>query len=236
VLIGTTDIRIDDPDQAMCEADEFDYLRAAVREVFPGITIERHQVVARFCGVRPLPRSTTGFTGQISRDHACHETPPAASHPFPVFSLVGGKWTTFRAFSEPMAETARLAWIARTAQRTGVENFVVAALFDRYGTTAAAFARHLAAAGPESLATIGPYFAGELDFIVRHEAVVHLDDLLLRRTVLGLWGHLDPERLNRVVAIVTSALGWTEQQGRTERERTIDLLRTRHGVRWPEEG
>jgi len=259
VLLGTTDIRTDDPDAAVCEADEFDYLRSAARQVFPSIEIRPEQVVARFCGVRPLPRSNSGSPGTISRDHACHETPASAGRPYPVFSLVGGKWTTFRAFSEqvadralavlgksrrasstelpigggrdfPPTDDARARRIDDIASRTGLPRETCTHLFARYGTTAGRLAAHIAGAGPAAREPVADYLAGELDYLARHEAVVHLDDLVLRRSHLALFGRLDEASLQKTASIVAAALGWSEETQEAEVARTAALLRERHGI------
>jgi glycerol-3-phosphate dehydrogenase len=60
-------------------------------------------VVFRFCGVRPLPRSDAPTPGQISRDHSCPVLAPGNGIDFPIYSLVGGKWTTFRALAEQVS-------------------------------------------------------------------------------------------------------------------------------------
>src|SRR5690606_22844027 len=50
--------------------------------------------------IRPLPRSDHEFTGRISRGHFVHRIDGAV----PQFCMVGGKWTTFRAFAEQAAD------------------------------------------------------------------------------------------------------------------------------------
>lgn len=261
VLIGATDIRVDDPDRAVCDEDEVRYLLEAVRGIFPSIAIRPDQILARMCGVRPLPRSDRARTGRISRDHSIRETPPNDGRPFATLALIGGKWTTFRALAEQAADRAlaRLGrkrtadsrdlvigggrdfpqgastqdmWFARQAARTGVDRFVIARLFERHGTTAAAIAAHLAALPPanRALEVIGPCFAGELDWIARFEAVVHLEDVVLRRTPLALFGHLDHGRLARVATIVGDAQGWTTERRAHEIDACARVLRERHGI------
>jgi len=261
VLIGATDIRVDDPDQARCDADEVAYLLGAVQQVFPSLRIEPGRILARVCGVRPLPRSGRVATGRIPRDHTLRETPPAGGRPFTTLALVGGKWTTFRAFAAqacdrtlallgqprrassedlpigggrdfPHGASTQDMWFARQAARTGADRAVVARLFERHGTTAARIAAHLAAMPREARAfdSIGPCFAGELDWIAREEAVVHLDDLVLRRTPLALFGFLDTARLERAAGIAAAALGWDADRTRAEVERCAHLLRERHGI------
>ena len=76
VLVGSTDIRVDDPETVRCEADERDYILQSLAFVLPGITIRPEEIVFQFSGVRPLPASTDSFTGRIPRDHFCTVVEP----------------------------------------------------------------------------------------------------------------------------------------------------------------
>ncbi len=116
VLLGSTDIRVDSPGDVRCEDDEVDYILKSLSYVFPGIAVRR-DIVYRYCGVRPLPRSDASFTGSISRDHFVAEICRARP---PTLCLVGGKWTTFRAFGEQAADRA-LALLGQT-RRVGTED------------------------------------------------------------------------------------------------------------------
>jgi glycerol-3-phosphate dehydrogenase len=69
VIIGTSDIPIEDPDDARCTEEEVDYFIDLVARVFPDIKVSREHIVFRFSGVRPLEYSEAKTTGQISRDH-----------------------------------------------------------------------------------------------------------------------------------------------------------------------
>ncbi len=208
VLVGSTDLRIDDPDAAACDEREIDYLLESVRTVFPAIEIGREHVVSRFCGVRPLPASEEGFTGRISRDHVCRATPPAPpARPWPVLSLVGGKWTTFRAFAEQVADK----------------------IFAELGRTRRRHSHELAIGGREP----EPDFSDDRDLarVLSTEAVVHLDDLLLRRTPLALFGQLTTARFEAIAALCARVLGWSDSRLAEETQRTSALLASHHGVR-----
>ena len=164
-MIGTTDIRIDNPDEAVASEAEIDYLLAMVNKVFPSVRVERSNIVFTFSGVRPLPYSEGGTTGQISRDHSIRTIAPDGERRYPIHSLIGGKWTTFRAFAEqtsdlvlrdlgrqrrqstaelaigggrdyPRDETASEQWLQELGRRSELPPDRLGQLFERYGTRA----------------------------------------------------------------------------------------------------
>ena len=66
VMVGTTDIRVDNPDEAVCTEDEVDYILGMIPRIFPKIEVSRSHIVYWFTGVRPLPSSEDSSTGTIS--------------------------------------------------------------------------------------------------------------------------------------------------------------------------
>ncbi|MBB2931439.1 glycerol-3-phosphate dehydrogenase/oxidase [Paraburkholderia silvatlantica] len=174
LLIGSTDIRVDDPDAVRCEDDEVAYMLGVLREVFPGADIKASDIVFRYSGVRPLPWSDATNPGDVSRDHVIHVDRLPGTQ-IPVLSLVGGKWTTFRGLAESVADDAlrrlgrprnfstrhepigggrdyprdakaRTAWIGEIAQRNAIPAARAETLLARYGTAAAAVAAFCAQA------------------------------------------------------------------------------------------
>jgi glycerol-3-phosphate dehydrogenase len=259
VLIGTTDLRIDDPDSAVCDEDETDYLLQSVSHIFPAIKLDRSHIVFRFSGMRPLPTNNALVTGQISRDHSFPFTAPNTQVSFPLYSLVGGKWTTFRAFAEqvtdqlladlrqprrvdtkrlaigggkayPRTDAERTAWLRKVQQAADMPLRRLDVLLERYGTRAEVVARYMAAAPDEPLRHHPAYTRREIQYIALHEQVAHVDDVILRRTLIGLLGQLTPELLRELTEVLGTALGWSAEQQRAEIERTITLYRQRHGV------
>lgn len=101
VIIGTSDIPITDPDSVRCTPEEEKYFIELVSRIFPTIKVTPEQIVFRFSGVRPLEYMQAKTTGQITRDHSLKEDKAGE---IPVFSLVGGKWTSYRAFSEQVTD------------------------------------------------------------------------------------------------------------------------------------
>src|SRR5215207_5880545 len=58
VLVGTTDIAMENPDEARCTDDEADYFLDMTQRIFPDIKLSRENIVFRYSGVRPLPHSS----------------------------------------------------------------------------------------------------------------------------------------------------------------------------------
>ncbi|MFI0844643.1 glycerol-3-phosphate dehydrogenase/oxidase [Mesorhizobium sp. IMUNJ 23232] len=258
VLAGSTDISVETPEGVRCEADEADYILASIREVFPGIKIAPEEIVFRFAGVRPLPRSNAGVNAEISRDHQCGWLPEQAGLP-PVLSLVGGKWTTFRAFGEQAADlvleklgrkrivstrdmrigggrdypteaNVRRDWIADAVAHSGLAAARVSVLLDRYGTKAAVLAVHLGGEGDEPLASLPAYGRREFAYLVAHEHVATLADLVLRRTAMALKGELSLDAIEEIAGLTASVLGWGEERRVAEIEALITLLEDFYGV------
>lgn len=256
VIVGTSDIKVDDPDSVRCTAEEEQYFLELVKRVFPNIVVQKKDIVFRFSGVRPLPSSESSTTGQISRDHSNQIVPPADGRPFPIFNLVGGKWTTFRAFAEHVTDQAlqhlgrtrrghtrqlpigggrdypaeAQAWVQKVAQSSGVPAERVQILFKRYGTGAEKIAHFISAHSDQPLQHQPDYSQQEINYLVKNEQVVHLDDILLRRTLLGMMGLLTHGLVVEIAQIAAGALGWTAAEKEQEISRTFRLLAEYHGL------
>lgn len=261
VMIGTTDIRIDNPDDAVATDAEIDYLLAMVARVFPGIQVTRSQIVFTFSAVRPLPFSDGGGgnAAQISRDHSIRSLPAEAGRAYPIHSLIGGKWTTFRAFSEgaadvvlkelgrqrrahtrdlaigggrgyPRDEATRDQWLRDLEARCKLPPERLSQLFERYGTRADAVAIFIAIAPDKALRKLADYSEREIMFLLKQEKVERLDDLLLRRTLIAMLGQASPALLHELANICAATLGWSAARKAAETERAIELLRVKHRV------
>jgi glycerol-3-phosphate dehydrogenase len=259
-LIGSTDIRVDNPDDARVTEEEIDYILESIRQVLPDVDVNRSQILSYFTGVRPMKYSGGSATVEVSRDHQCAVLEATERIRFPVLSMVGGKWTTFRAFAEqvtdqllgrfgrsrrvgtaelpigggrdyPKDDAAKQAWVARLQSQTQLPADRLRVLLSRYGTRAETVARFLVDGRDGPLRHHAGYSRREIEFLVRHEAVLHLDDLVLRRTAIALLGELTNELLDELVALVSEVHRWSPEQAARERRRTEQILRERFGVR-----
>jgi glycerol-3-phosphate dehydrogenase len=261
VLIGTSDIPIEHPDEAHCTDEEIDYFLSLTRRIFPSLSLTRENIVFQFSGVRPLPRSTAKTVSQVSRDHSIEVLSGDWTNlRFPVYSLVGGKWTTFRAFSEQVTDKA-LAYLGLSRQKdtrslqigggrgypsdpgemrrqleslsawTGVSRERLKVLFERYGTRAESIATYMNGGTDLILKSLPDFTLREIVFLIQHEKICHLDDFVLRRSMLAMLGRVNREMIDELARVLGNALGWNEEQKAAEVARTLSILVDKHGVR-----
>ncbi|HSQ40461.1 MAG TPA: glycerol-3-phosphate dehydrogenase/oxidase, partial [Anaerolineales bacterium] len=119
VIVGTSDLPVENVDDVQCTEEEVDYFIRLADRVFPDIKVGREHIVFRFSGVRPLAHTGSAkTTGQITRDHHIQVLEGEwTGLGYPVYSLVGGKWTSFRAFAEQVTDKT-LAFLGRPRQKS----------------------------------------------------------------------------------------------------------------------
>ena len=247
-LVGSTDIRANDPDNVVCEDDEIDYLLESLAELLPGIPVTRDQIVFTYSGVRPLPASDGTAVGLISRDHSAPVFEPDGTRPFPIISMVGGKWTTFRGFSEEAADMvlARLGQTRRLSTKElaiggGADHPADAedwargfddpararTLLTRYGTTATQILK-AEGAKPRYLGNALDYSEQEIAWIAKNEDVIHLADIVIRRTQIAVCGALTLAGLTEIASVAGRALAWDTCRIADEVAATCKVLADRH--------
>ncbi|HWQ29294.1 MAG TPA: glycerol-3-phosphate dehydrogenase/oxidase [Dehalococcoidia bacterium] len=108
-LIGTTDVRYEaDPGDARATATEVRYLLSEANALLPGAALSESDVLYTYCGVRPLPYRPGVSEAAIPRGHRVVDH-GASGGPPGLFSVVGGKLTTFRSLGRQAAEMLRRA-------------------------------------------------------------------------------------------------------------------------------
>ena len=226
VLVGTTDIPNSDPDEAECTEEEVNYFFDLASHVFPNITLKKSQIVYQYSGVRPLPAAGDLNPGVISRDYRIvKEDMGDGTY---LWSLIGGKWTTFRALGEHWANevlthlglkrsrsTEKLAiggglnypsnaaeqqeWIAQ--HKKSLSSARTEQLLNRYGTFAEEIIDDLETLGDEPLAHAAHYSRGEIISLIQREQVATVSDITHRRTDLAFTGALSEQCLEEIELI-----------------------------------
>lgn len=240
VLAGSTDIRVTHPGRVRCEPEETDYILGSLRRVFPKIALDPDQIVFSYSGIRPLPQSDQDFTGRISRGHDIRRldgTPPQ-------LCMIGGKWTTFRAFAEQCTDLA-LAELGRSRRVSTLDRAIgggagmpsgwtqnserVAHLQTRYGSAAQTVAEACHKAD-RPLAEGTHYTRDEIAHLIRSEFVETLADLALRRTDLAMSGVVSMQIIDALGEVFAATRGLSTAEISSQKAALIAELATYHGV------
>lgn len=257
VLIGSTDIPVSDPEKVRCTDEEIQYLLDSLRGILPALEIDQDQIVYQFCGVRPLPSVHTSTTGQIPRSHSIKRNHLESTT---IYSLIGGKWTTFRAFGEevadeilaslgkdrtcstkqkpigggvkyPVSKADQHLYINKLSQQyPAYSTTQIEAWFTRYGTQCEALLEWLADYHDSELSSLSDYTKGELSYILEHEYVETTLDVLLRRTSIAIEGKLTNPVFDEISTLVAQYFNWSDSEQVTDRMNTKQVLSRFHGV------
>jgi glycerol-3-phosphate dehydrogenase len=228
-LVGTTDVDHDLPmdAEASISIEEARYLLRAVVSHFPELGLTKRDVLSAQAGIRPVVDTGKADPSAESRDYAIWQE-------HGLLTVTGGKLTTFRLHAidalkeahkinpdipEPDSNAQVLETLDPAQEIEGIEDADAARrLWGRYG----AAAPRAAASFPDFISLIPgtPYLWAELAWAAGHEAVSHLDDLLMRRFRLSI---LLPDGgkslLPAIEPLLKKHLGWGDERWDEEAER-----------------
>lgn len=98
-LIGTTDTDFDgDYDRVYADANDVDYVIAAVNHAFPGSPIQRSDVISTYAGLRPLVLQAGRSATRTSREHEIWTSESG------LMTIAGGKLTTYRSMAQELVD------------------------------------------------------------------------------------------------------------------------------------
>lgn len=238
-VVGTTDIdhRDDLDTEATITRDELNYILCAVNAQFPKEYITRQDVIATFSGVRPIVASGGGVNPSAERrDHSVWDDKG-------LITVTGGKLTTFRLIAldvlakvkthipglEIRDAKERVFRHVETIDTTCEPNDLQR-LKGRFGFLTAQFLQEALAEELTAIPQTTTLLA-ELRWAVEHEQVEHLDDLLLRRTRLGLIVPNGAQALlPQIKSMCQSALAWTDERWQDECQRYATLWQQHYGL------
>lgn len=189
-LIGTTDIRFEgNPDNVSIDESEIDYLLRETNQILPAAGLNHDDILFTYSGVRPLPFTGEKREARITRRHFIRQHPKLEN----LFSIVGGKLTTYRSMAEetvdlvfkklnkrsPACQTDRVLLPGASTATNRLQRI--------YGSRSALITRlnaddpHLAEVFDEETGAT----AAEIVHAFRNEMAVTLTDCLLRRTMVA---------------------------------------------------
>lgn len=261
VLVGTTDTDFSgDLAEIYCTREDADYLRKTIRILFPEAKIDDEYLHGSYAGLRPLVAETGKAESDVSRKHTVLEREDG------LYSLLGGKLTTFRKMAEDLMvnhirKNRHRHELPKFSGRRGLTKIALAItitkeewesrpeiknaefhshillhLYQQYGRGGLTILRE-ASQHPDMAqrlldepaypVEVAPWLVGEIDYVVRHEAPLHLEDVLCRR--MEVCWTVRPEYQGKIAAVAASRmgqiLGWPQKTKEQEINRYIKYIR-----------
>jgi glycerol-3-phosphate dehydrogenase len=220
-LIGTTDVPHDgDARDARCTPEEAAYLCAAVGRQFKRAP-RPEDIVWTYSGVRPLHDDGADNPSAVTRDYVLKTDAPEGAAP--ALTVYGGKITTYRRLAEEAVDRigaalgqAAPAWTAKAALPGGdlggldlprfeaelarrhpwLDHATLRRLARAYGSDVEAMLDGASGANAMGEAYGAGFTERELDWLIRKEWARTAEDVLWRRSKLGL--HMPPEGQERL--------------------------------------
>ena len=252
-VIGTTDIdhggSIDK--EASITKTEYSYLKRSLADIIPGSEIPDEQIISTYSGIRPVIKRGSGLSpSKEKRTHSLYEDDG-------LISITGGKLTTFRPMAREVMNKIIKRAVRDTKQRGGITNkrlpmpspltplplsprvqgFKLSVPASAHERLSGFYGHHLDLMAEESslsewqqIPESDVYWA-EISYILKQESVVHLDDLMLRRTRLGL---ILPQGGNAILpevqALCEKFLGWDAQHFAHEKTRYQKIWQQNYSI------
>jgi glycerol-3-phosphate dehydrogenase len=226
-IVGTTDL---DHEESLnleprISLQELHYLMEIVHYQFPSLSLEEEDILSTYAGLRPMIGSGANRPSQEKRDHRIWEQEG-------LISVSGGKLTTFRLIARDVLRAAAPQLSSSNQQDVSavvprrrepyalpsirLDYALLRRLKGRYGRHTATVLQWKTEDDFERIPCTDTLWA-ELRWAARGEGVIHLEDLLLRRTRLGiLLEKGGAAYFDRIRDICREELGWDEK--RWERE------------------
>jgi glycerol-3-phosphate dehydrogenase len=245
LLVGTTDEETTLQDEMVVKKEEAEYLLKHLNR-YLARPLSKNQIVSGFAGMRPLVASSSRGTKELIRDHEVEVESSSG-----LISVLGGKWTTYRAMAEDAINTVmqRLAvpavpCITRSHRLDGSEGWkpnLWAELVQEYRVseetarhlshkfgTAAKKVLYLTKDNPrlkESIVAGSASVLAEVVYGVWEEMATSIEDILARRTGLQLFSWEQARAAAPTVgAVMARELGWSPSQQKDAVEEYVNKI------------
>jgi glycerol-3-phosphate dehydrogenase len=197
LLIGTTDVEVTKHDQIVPNNDEIKFILEEVNKI-SNYTFTSKDITSIWAGLRPLVKTTSDKSSQVSRDFKIIEEDNS------IFTIAGGKWTSFLEMADEMvllvnnklkrtfkknvvpplrgysrSEKAKLDFVVSESQ-TDIKEY----LQKRYNQSAHYVFSSRKNNDFSRICPGLPYTEEEVAYLLEYEAVVKLSDLIIRRLAL----------------------------------------------------
>ncbi|RPJ12866.1 MAG: FAD-dependent oxidoreductase, partial [Desulfobacteraceae bacterium] len=239
VIYGTTDVdhSNDLSLEPVISEEEISYLMDGLNVFFPSLEISLKDALSSYSGIRPVLSRKHLAPSKESREHVVWIDKG-------LVTITGGKLTTFRKLasdalkaakpflpqSKPVKDEDFFKSVPGNYTDERISPLILRRLIGRYGKGAKEIIND---STPEDLSYIPGTSTvwAEIRYAAKHEAVRHLDDLLLRRVRIGL---ITPEggkeHIGRIKKMCSSVLPWDEAKWDAEINKYLEKWRRSHSV------
>jgi len=251
-IAGTTD----EPSKIITDPkpteQDIDFILETIAEFTKdGVVIDKSQVLSAWSGIRPLVQQEgVNSTAKISRSHSIRESPSG------LISIVGGKWTTYRAMAEDTVDT-----VVRKSSIFTPKGCVTESLKlyggDQYFSNLYLYlmnkfkyprdiAIHLSNSFGDQSFQIAlknqsnkdnqnrivegyPYTVGEVLFTIEKEYACTIEDVIARRTRLAFLDYNKAkEAIPKIGDIMAKSLNWNKDEKEKQIQNAYQFLETMH--------
>lgn len=233
-MVGTTDIdhsgsNFQPGPEPFTAAAEIDYILEGISTLFPDSGISYEDILSTFSGLRPVIDSGAATPSKESRAHQVWVEDG-------LVTVSGGKLTTFRIMARDTLDLAsqvlgqhikvnRKFPLIQPINHRQLQSLTAPKrrLFGRSGQEANIIINQSSSADLEPINGLPTSWA-ELKYAASAEAIVHLDDLLLRRTRIGMLLPMGGRELMPKIRSATQhELGWSHQRWQHEQARYFEI-------------
>lgn len=238
-VLGTTDLDHDSSlsQQPTISQTEVDYLLKGINQQFPQANISEDDVISTFAGIRPVVSSSDNIKNTKPSDEKREHS---IWNENGLVSVAGGKLTTFRLIALDVLEATKsylpdldisahrkmdlFRPITEQSIHLAISPHQLQRLKSHYGQRYSDVINNARDAELNAIASTNTTLA-EIKWILANEMVVHLDDLLLRRSRLGLLTPNGGSALfTQLKPLCQQYLNWDDGQWQQEVDRYNDMI------------
>lgn len=242
-LVGTTDEEATVEDNPIVQKKDIDYLLRHINKYFQ-IEINEDHIKSKWSGLRPLVKDPNkSDTAKLARDHVIEILPSN------LFSIAGGKWTTYRKMAKDLVDKVVQYFNLATNSNCITNNILIDGMPDKVHLSKISYNKinidksiinrlhNRYGSNMKDIFNISnnvnllydnyPIIEEEIRYNIREEFAVKPADILIRRTMLALVDLKGAKEIsNKVVEIMSKELLWNDKRRSTEEKELADRLYT----------
>ena len=242
-LVGTTDEEASVEDNPVVKDKDVQYLLKHVNKYFE-ISITEKDIKSKWSGLRPLVRDPgKSDTAKLARDHVVEISP---SH---LFTITGGKWTTYRKMAEDLVDKLvdHFHFVTHSkcytdkifidgasnsiydendlSKEYGIDKNIVKRLYHCYGLNAKTILNKVKNGKNKLIDDNYPYFEEEVKYLIKEEFAIKAVDVIIRRLMIALVDIDGAKNLSdKIINIMKNEFSWDGKRVKLEEKETEERL------------